>query len=199
MQPAPAAMSQVPAAPEEDLLKGLVSEVKAAMKPGHELKLNEVIMMAIRTCHRGAGLDRVVFCPWQPPIAHACPGKLGLGLSIDEVIDRFQVPLSGHEEALTSPCPAKGTSSSMSRVTIVTRIQRCFSTLNPACFGFYPVVVDDVVVGALYFDKQTHDAVPSNDVLDTVWNQCRDLLAEMIRRTRAAAGAMQNVDRKHAF
>jgi HD-like signal output (HDOD) protein len=192
-----AAVSQVPAAPEEDLLKGLVSEVKAAMEPGHELKLNEVIMMAIEACHRGAGLDRVVFCLASPD--RTCVrGRLGLGLSIDEVIDRFQVPLSGHEEALT--IPLSGKRDIFIDVQSDDRYQdsALLRTLNPACFGFYPVVVDDVGVGALYFDKQTHNAVPSNTVLDTV-GMVRDLLAEMIRRTRAAAGAMQNVDRKHAF
>ena len=56
--------------------------------------------------------------------------------------------------------------------------------LGACSFGLYPVVVENVVVGCLYFDRLAPNAPPSQKILDTL-GQLRDVLAELIRRTRA--------------
>jgi HD-like signal output (HDOD) protein len=167
---------------DEDLLEQLVAEVKAAVEPANEPKLNEVLMMAMEACHRGARFDRVVFC-LATPDRTAVRGRLGLGASIDEVIENLQIPLAGQRESLTLALLTKrdlfidALHDDRYQDSVLVR------TLGACCFGLYPLVVDHVVVGCLYFDRMTEAPLPSQAILDTL-GRLRDLLADLIRRTR---------------
>jgi len=165
-----------------DLLTRLVTEVKAAVAPGHELKLNEVLMMALEACHRGAHFARVVFCLATPDRSYV-RGRLGLGPEVDKAIDCLQIPLSGQHEALSLALLTKRDLFIDSQNDDRYRDSPLVRALNPFCFGLYPIVVDGVVVGCLYFDKTTPDSVPPRSLLDTI-GYLRDLVADMIRRTR---------------
>jgi hypothetical protein len=169
--------------PEGDLLSGLVAEVKAAVEPGHELKLNEVLMMALEACHRGAHFARVVFCLASPDRSYV-RGRLGLGPDVDKAIESLQIPLSGQHEALTLALLTKRDLFIDAQNDDRYRESPLVRALNPSCFGLYPIVVDGVVVGCLYFDRTTPDSVPPRSILDTI-GYLRDLVADMIRRTRA--------------
>lgn len=167
---------------DEDLLARLVAEVKAAMEPGHELKLNEVLMMALEACHRGAGFDRVVF-GLATPDRTCVRGRLGLGPSIDDVIEQLQIPLSGHEEPLSIALLTKRDLFVDEQHDHRYLDSKLVRRLGACCFGLYPVVVDNLVVGCLYFDRLTSASPPLQRILDMV-GRLRDLLAEMIGRTR---------------
>jgi len=169
--------------PEGDLLSGLVAEVKAAVEPGHELKLNEVLMMALEACHRGAHFARVVFC-LATPDRSCIRGRLGLGPDVDKAIESLQIPLSGQHEALTLDLLAKRDLFIDAQNDDRYRESPLVRALSPSCFGLYPIVVDGVVVGCLYFDRTTPDSVPPRAILDTI-GYLRDMVADMIRRTRA--------------
>jgi len=165
-----------------DLLSQLVAEVKSAMEPGHELKLNEILMMAMEACHRGARFDRVVFC-LATPDRSMVRGRLGLGLSIDDVIEQIQIPLSGQQEALTLALLTKRDLFIDAEHDDRYKDSNLIRNLHATCFGLYPVIVDNVVVGCLYCDRLTPNSFPPQAIFDTI-GQLRDLLAELIRRTR---------------
>ncbi len=167
---------------DEDLLVRLVAEVKSAMEPGHELSLNEVLMMALEACHRGAGFDRVVFCLASPDRAWV-RGRLGLGPSIDDVIEQLQIPLSGREDPLTLALLTKQDLFINEQNDYRYQDSGLVRKLGASCFGLYPVVVDNLVVGCLYFDRLTTSAPPVQRILDMV-GRLRSLLAELIARTR---------------
>lgn len=165
-----------------DLLSRLVAEVKSAMEPGHELKLNEILMMAMEACHRGARFDRVVLCLLTPDRTMV-RGRLGLGLSIDEVIEQIQIPLSGQQEALTLALLTKRDLLIDAEHDDRYQDSNLVRSLHATCFGLYPVVVDNVIVGCLYCDRLTPNSFPPQATFDAV-GHLRDLLAELIRRTR---------------
>ncbi len=157
-------------------------EVKSAMEPGHELSLNEVLMMALEACHRGAGFDRVVFCLASPDRA-SVRGRLGLGPSIDDVIEQLQIPLAGSEDPLTLALLTKRDLFANEQHDYRYQDSRLVLKLGASCFGLYPVVVDNLVVGCLYFDRLTVSSTPSQRILDMV-ARLRNLLAELIARAR---------------
>jgi HD-like signal output (HDOD) protein len=167
---------------DESLLPRLLAEVQAAVDPGSDPKLNEVLMMVLETCHRGAGFDRVVFCLAARERTEV-RGRIGLGLGIEQVISWFRIPLFGAGEPLTLPILAKkdifidaATDSRYRESSLVAR-------LGAKCFGLYPVVVDNVVVGCLYVDMVTNAKIPAPKILETI-THLRDLVADLIRRTR---------------
>jgi hypothetical protein len=170
---------------DEDLLAQLVSEVHTAIEPGNEPKLNEILMMALEACHRGAGFERVVFC-LATPDRMSLRGRLGLGPAIDTVIEALNIPLQGHSESLTVPILLKKDLFVDTALDEGYLDSRLAAKLGATCFGLYPVVVDNVVVGCLYFDKVTSRTLPAPKVLETLAG-LRNALADLIRRTRAHA------------
>jgi hypothetical protein len=60
---------------------------------------------------------------------------------------------------------------------------RLVRTRGACCVGLYPVVVDNVAVGCLYFGRITQVALPSPATLATL-GHLRDVLTEFIRHTR---------------
>jgi HD-like signal output (HDOD) protein len=180
----PATAHAPPAEPvgNGDLLNRLVAEVKTAMEPGHELKLNEVLMMAMEACHRGAHFDRVVFC-LATPDRSMVRGRLGLGESIDEVIEQIQIPLSGQQEALTLALLTKRDLFIDLEHDDRYQNSNLVRSLHATCFGLYPVIVENVIVGCLYCDRLKPNSFPPQTIFDAV-GHLRDLLAELIRRTR---------------
>ena len=168
---------------DENLLDQLVAEVKAAVEPVNNPKLNEVLMMALEACHRGAGFDRVFFC-LATPDRSMVRGRLGLGPAIDDVIEHLHIPLSGHQESLTLALLTKRDIFIDTQHDDRYQDSQIVRALGACSFGLYPVVVENVVVGCLYFDRLAPNAPPSQKILDTL-GQLRDVLAELIRRTRA--------------
>ncbi len=168
---------------DEDLLDQLLAEVKSAAEPGNEPKLNEVLMMAMEACHRGARFDRVVFC-LATPDRSMVRGRLGLGPAIDNVIEQLQIPLSGRREPLTLAILAKRDVFIDAQHDDRYQDSQIIRKLGACCFGLFPVIVENVVVGCLYFDRLTPNFLPTQMTLETL-GHLRDVLAEMIRRTRA--------------
>jgi HD-like signal output (HDOD) protein len=168
---------------DEDLLDQLLAEVKAAVEPGNEPKLNDVLMMALEACHRGARFDRVVFC-LATPDRSMVRGRLGLGPDIDNVIKQLQIPLSGRQEPLTLALLTKRDVFIDAQHDDRYQDSQIIRKLGACCFGLFPVVVENVVVGCLYFDRLTPNFLPPQMILETL-GHLRDVLAELIRRTRA--------------
>lgn len=168
---------------EEGLLDRLVAEVEAAIEPENEPRLNDVLMMALEACHRGARFDRVVFCLATPDRAMV-RGRLGLGLGIEDVIEQIQIPLTGDRESLSLALLAKHDLFIDAQHDDSYQGSPLVRALAASSFGLYPIVVDQVVVGCLYFDSVQPHSLPAQSTLKTL-ARLRDMLTELIRRTRA--------------
>jgi len=167
---------------DESLLKRLVEEVESISEPSSGTPLNDILMMAIEACQRGARFDRVVFGLTTPDRA-SVRGRLGLGQFIDTVIEKFHIPLRGSKEPLSVALLMKRDLFVDNRRKNPYQNSSLVRKLGASCFGLYPVVVEGLVVGCLYFDRLNDDSLPTQKVLETL-GHLRDILAEVIRRTR---------------
>ncbi len=183
--PAAVAAAELHPSVNEDLLSQLVAEVQTAIEPGNQPRLNEVLMMSLEAIHRGAGFERVVFCLAMRDRT-SVHGRIGLGPAIDAVIELLNIPLFGTKEPLTLPLLSKRDIFIDTQLDDRYQDSYLVTKLGASCFGLYPIVVEDVVVGCLYFDKLTPNALPPQKILETL-GHLRDMIADLIRRTRAHA------------
>jgi hypothetical protein len=170
--------------PEEGLLSRLVQEVRQAAESCARVQLNEIVMMVLEACHRGAGFDRVVL-GLATPDRSMIRGRVGLGPDVDDVIDMLRIEAA-------DPADPFATALSQRRDLFVDNTRpnafqrsRPLQTLGLTCFALYPVVVGDLVVGCLYLDKLGTNEQPSHRTLETI-GRLRDTLAETIARARAS-------------
>jgi HD-like signal output (HDOD) protein len=168
---------------DESLLKRLVEEFESMAEPSSGTPLNDILMMALEACQRGARFDRVVF-GLTTPDRGSVRGRLGLGQFIDAVIEQLDIPLRGSKEPLSVALLTKKDLFVDNRRKNPYQNSPLVRTLGMSCFGLYPLVIEGLVVGCLYFDRLDHDALPAQNILDTL-GRMRDVLAGVIRRTRA--------------
>jgi len=183
--PAPCAQAAVPPVAEEDLLDRLVEEIRQAASPEAGLQLNDVVMMVLEACQRGAGFDRVIL-GLATPDRSMIRGRLGLGPDIDDMIDMLRIPAADPTDLF-----AVALSRKKDLVVDNTRPNpyqqsKPLQTMGVKCFALYPIVVDQMVVGCLYLDRLRPGRPPGYRVMETI-GRLRDTLAETIARVRAAA------------
>lgn len=164
-------------APDERLLERLVLEVEAAVDAG-EFELTGVLMMVLEALLRGAGFDRVVFCLVAED-RRSMQARLGLGENIESLIARFRFPLSRRASPLAASLLER-------RDLFVSDGRFDGGDLTPLvearCFGIYPVFVDDVLAGCLYFDRREAAALEPGVVQQL--GRLRDLAGQAIARKR---------------
>jgi HD-like signal output (HDOD) protein len=141
------------AAPSDGDLARLTQEIKLALESGEIQKLNEALLMVLEAIYRGAGFDRVLFCLIDPSRAHL-QARTGLGPDVEAAIPEFQFPASAMGGPLGAALGAKqdlfvdqvaGSRYSYADVIMA---------LKPHSFGLLPLVVNDAVIGCLYFDRR---------------------------------------------
>jgi len=135
--------------PGADLMEELKGEV-ASVISSRGFDLNQVLMMVVEAIQRGAGFSRVLFCLVSPDQGQV-QARLGLGDNIEDLIRRFRFLLHGISGPLAEAMVER-------RDLIVTQGLSLHSpfarSLGAGCFGIYPIVVDHVVAGCLYFDAE---------------------------------------------
>jgi hypothetical protein len=115
-------------------------------------------------------------------------GRTGLGQGIDELVEKFQFPLSIRGGPVAVSLLRKNDllvgNDRDGRYDETEFVQ----ILGAPFFGLYPVIVDHVVVGCLYFDRLENGPTLAGRQIGFL-SQLRDLLAEAIRRKRPVARA----------
>lgn len=184
--PAPCAQAATPPrVTDEDLLDRLVEEIRQAASPDAGLELNDVVMMVLEACQRGAGFDRVIL-GLATPDRSMIRGRLGLGPDIDDMIDMLRIPA-------TDPTDPFAVALSRKKDLVVDNTRpnpyqqsKPLQTMGVKCFALYPIVVDQMVVGCLYLDRLRPGGLPGYRIMETI-GRLRDTLAETIARVRSAA------------
>jgi HD-like signal output (HDOD) protein len=174
-----AAGNEEPERPGADLIEALKEEVSQVVSNGG-FDLNQVLMMVVEAIQRGGGFSRVLFCLVTPDHSQI-QARLGLGENIEELIQKFRFLLHGVSGPL-------GEAMIERRDLIVTQGLSLHSPfargLGAGCFGIYPVVVDHVVAGCLYFDAEK--PVKLNGSQRAALAGLRDLAVKAISITREA-------------
>jgi len=165
--------------PGADLLEEMGTEVASVIARG-KFDLNQVLMMVVEAIQRGTGFNRVLFCLVSPDHGQV-QARLGLGDDIEELIRKFCFPLRGVSGPLAEAMVER-------RDLIVTQglsLNSPFArSLGAGCFGIFPVVVDYVAAGCLYFDAEK--PVDLNGSQRAALAALRDLAVKAISITREA-------------
>jgi len=170
-----------------NLLEQLTHEVEILLEAPGEFHLNNVLMMILEAIYRGGHFDRVLFCLINP--AHTyIQGRLALGEGADGLRDSFCFPLSSCGGPIGAALrmkqelflPEAGVAGSAEQETL--------RVLGAASFGLLPVLVDNVLVGGLYFDRLGAEA-PTDARTARRLSKLRDLTGAAIKRSRCATPA----------
>jgi HD-like signal output (HDOD) protein len=167
----------------ENLLHTLEIEVKAGLAPGATMDLNHVILMVLEAIYRGGPFDRVLLCLVTPDRSEI-RGRLGLGDGADELAGEFRLELSAIDDPLVAPVLARQDLFVPPELVSSYNGCRLISVLQPACFGLYPVIVDEQAIGCLYFDRKLPVPLSDPGVLNII-ARLRDSAAIAIGRSRA--------------
>ncbi|MGH9664719.1 MAG: hypothetical protein ACRD9L_09875, partial [Bryobacteraceae bacterium] len=169
----------------EDVLAELVAEAEARLEADAELDLNQFIVLLMEAICRGGPFDRVLFALVDPATGEL-RGKAGLGAELDELLSRFVFPLSVQTGPVSVALHRK------QDVYVANAREGRFESSDlvkrtgAACFGLYPVVVEGVTIGCLYFDRRPSGEAAAAKPLDmgsfSMLKKLRDLLAAAIRR-----------------
>lgn len=168
----------------EEVLAELAAEAEACLDADGDLDLNQFVVLLMEAICRGGPFDRVLFA-LTDTAAGELRGKVGLGKNLEDLLSRFVFPLSVQTGTVSIALHRK-----QDVYVAQTREGRYESDIvkrtGAACFGLYPVVVEGVAVGCLYFDRLPSGDAAAAKPLDissfSVLKKLRDLLAAAIRR-----------------
>lgn len=169
----------------DEVMADLIKEIRAFADRGR-VDLNALVQTVLEALCRGAGFDRAAFTLVNAEHSHV-QARLALGEGSEDLLERFRFPL----RALNSPVTAalgRRQDLFVQRVRDA-RFERSdlVRTLQPDVFGLLPVVVDGVVLGALYFDRKGGNRSVEFH-RDSIMH-LRDLLSSAIQRSRVAVPA----------
>lgn len=169
----------------EEVLAELVAEAESRLEADTELDINQFIVLVMEAVCRGGPFDRVLF-GLVDASAREVRGKVGLGAGIDELLGRFVFPLT------LRPSPIAAALLRKQDVYVASSREGPYESSDlvkrtgAICFGLYPVVVEEVTIGCLYFDRVAGGEASSARLLDmaslAMLKNLRHLLAAAIRR-----------------
>jgi len=141
----------VPGSVEDgNTLERLTKEVCALVNSDSGFDLNTLILMVLEALFRGAGFGRVIFA-FVNQDRTRIEGRIGLGEDADELIKQFKFRMSRGGGPVSAALIAK-------RSVVADAKREDTSQIGPlfgcACFGLYPVVVSDRVVGCIFMESR---------------------------------------------
>ncbi len=167
-----------------DLLRELEAEVRVTLARNSPGDLNPSILMILEAIFRGGPFDRVLLCLVTPD-RREIRGRVGLGPGIEKASELFRAPMTDVAEPLVRSLLSRSdlfvTPEDLPRY----RGSKLLKITEPACFGIFPISVEDIVIGGIYFDRTMPISISDPEVLNAL-ARLRDLAAVAIARSRAA-------------
>jgi HD-like signal output (HDOD) protein len=166
-----------------NLIERLENELSVALLSESPIDVNQALMMALEAIYRGGPFDRVLLCLASADLTEI-RGRLGLGDGVEEAARSFRLQLGSCPDPVASALLSKqdlfisGETGSASL-----RASEPIRTLQPACFGLYPLVIDGRIVGCLYFDRVLPLPLSSPAILKSI-GRIRDAAASALARNR---------------
>lgn len=171
-----------PAVSPKELLARLRHEIDTVLDSRSPFEIDSVIFMVMEAIYRGGPFDRVLFSlvDVDRNILHA---KAGLGENIDAAIERFSFPIAREAgpvgAAVLRRTDVYSVTSRDRRYTSSALVRK----MAPGAFGLFPLVVDGLVIGCLYFDRARAGAPVDPATLASIGG-LRSRLAEAVDRRR---------------
>lgn len=174
----------LPASMDADLLDRLRTEIHTRVETPGACNANEILSMVMEAILRGAGFERVLFALVDPG-----SGILAAKVALGEAPDAAREAFVFSTERGSGPVSA-AVGRRQDVFSVAARDSRYDATelvrrMDPAMFGLYPVVVDNLVIGCLYFDRRGAGTPPDVALLARI-GALRDDLASAIWRWRGA-------------
>lgn len=163
----------------EELMWLLVHHVETEIE-SPDYDLHHVVLMSLEALYRGARFDRALFCLADSDHI-AMHGRLGLGEGADELRKKFKAPISARGGLVGGAL--------IRRQDLFIPAARSYAqaealkAMGAKSLGVYPILVDGVLGGCLYFDRLAEHAPPSPKILEMI-SRLRDLLAKAIHQRR---------------
>ena len=148
-----------------------------------DVDFNSVILMVVEAVYRGGGFDHVLFA-FVNQEGTRMQGRVGLGDNVDELIAKFNFPLSLRGGPI-APVLLRKTDTVLSATS--DSGSELLQHFGVGWLAIYPVVVDGRVVGCLYFESREPRAGLTSRQLLTL-EELRNVLASVIQRMRRRLG-----------
>jgi HD-like signal output (HDOD) protein len=170
--------------PRSEALADLVANAEAVIGGDRSLGVGQSLLMTLEAGLRGAHFDRALFCLVDADRSHVL-ARLALGPHVEEIQPRFRFPLSLRGGPVAAALIRK-------QEVIIDDVEKVwgqspFYTLTGAgACAILPVVIDEVPVGCLYFDRKSREPAASGAFLMDDLRRLQALAATVIRRSRGA-------------
>jgi hypothetical protein len=169
----------------ENLLQLIAGEVNTALAVDGTMGVSQVVVMVLEAIFRGGPFDRVLLALLSQDRSEV-RGRLGLGDGIDTFAERFRLKLSDERDFLVSSLLAREDVYVPPEGAAVERAG-LIGSIQPACFGLFPLVVDDQLIGCLYFDRKLPIPLSGSGTLKII-ARLRDSAAIAIARSASLRG-----------
>jgi len=165
----------------EDLIEQLSRDVAAAIE-APEPDLHKVILMTLEAIYRGGPFDRVLFCLTDRDHT-TVRGRLGLGQGIEAFREKFHAPISARG-GLVGAALVRRQDLFIAGEGSYAQTE-ALKGVGAKSLGVFPITVDGVLGGCLYFDRLTEQPAPGPRTLELI-ARLRDLAAKAIAGRRAS-------------
>jgi HD-like signal output (HDOD) protein len=165
-----------------NLIKQLANEIESTLAVDPHSDVSQIILMSLEAIFRGGPFDRVLLCLVTPD-RKVLRGRLGLGDEIDWVANLVCVQLRDDREPLVKVLLSGQdlfVTQDMMPPFLGSKIIR---VLNPGCFGLFPIVAKDILIGAIYFDR-IDPGEPIVDETLQIISTLREITSRAIERSR---------------
>jgi HD-like signal output (HDOD) protein len=172
------------------LIQQLANELESSIASDQNVNMNQVILETLEAIFRGGPFDRVLIC-FVTPDRKVIRGRLGLGNEIDRVTNLVCMQLDDASEPLIKVLISEKDLFVPQGKIHPFRGSRIVSALNPACFGLFPIIVEDILIGAIYFDR-IEPGPPISEATLRVIARLRQVTSHAIdcsRKMNSSAGA----------
>jgi hypothetical protein len=146
------AEEDLPAPVDSGVLASLMRELTSMLDSDEGFDLNAVMMMILEAIYRGARLDRALFCLVSGDHTQM-EARLGVGADVEPLLAKFRFPVSIRSGPIGIALLKRedlivgaGTGKRYGRSPFM-------NVIGADYFGILPLIVDNVVVGCLYFDS----------------------------------------------
>jgi HD-like signal output (HDOD) protein len=176
--PPPVVQPSKPKPKSINLIKQLADEVESTLAISPNFDISQIILMSLEAFFRGGPFDRVLLCLVAPDRT-VIQGRLGLGVEIDWVANLVCMQLRDNGDPLIKAL-LSGEDLFVTQERMPPFLgSKIIRVLNPACFGLFPIIVKDILIGAIYFDRIDPGPPLVDETLQVISN-LRDIVARVI-------------------
>jgi HD-like signal output (HDOD) protein len=164
-----------------DLIQQLADEIESTLSADPNFGVSQIILMSLEAIFRGGPFDRVLLCLLTPD-RKVIRGRLGLGNEIEWVANLVSMQLRDSEEPLIKVLLSGQDVFVLPNMMKPFLKSKVIRVLTPDCFGLFPIIVKDILLGAIYFDR-IDPGKPVPDKMLHIISRLREITSRAIERS----------------